>query len=323
MGQIPKDDEENEGRPWWIIIVSALLFLGVGLFIAYGANNPAKFKDLGTWGDFVGGTLNPILTFATFIGLLYTIHLQKRELRLTRNELSLTRREFERSSNALEAQNLTTKQQRFENTLFSMIAMLNQIVNAMDVNDFDKTKTGRDCFSYFYHEFELDYFHKYWSKEPKFGEILDLSARTYLPDPDSGVYEKYSYLKKKVAIYYLHDCKRVIDAYEYFYRDRESDLGHYFRVLYNIFRYIDRSEFADGIYAKILRAQLSNQELLIIFYNNATDRGKAFAALAERFELYDNMDTERLLRPEHIELASKKSFGKNPMTLPEEREHPR
>ena len=49
-----------------------------------------------------------------------------------------------------------------------------------------------------------------------------------------------------------------------------------------------------------------------MFYNNAT----------ERFELYDNMDTERLLRPEHIELASKKPFGKNPMILPDEREEP-
>jgi hypothetical protein len=45
-----------------------------------------------------------------------------------------------------------------------------------------------------------------------------------------------------------------------------------------------------------------------------------FVSLAERSELYDNMNTERLLRTQHIELASKKSFGKNPMTLPEERE---
>jgi hypothetical protein len=139
MGQIPNDDEENEGRPWWIIIVSGLLLLGVGSFIAYGAHNPVKFKDLGTWGDFVGGLLNPLLTFLTVIGLLVTIHLQQRELRLTRKELA-------KSSNALEAQNLTTKQQRFENTLFSMIEMLNQIVNAMDVDTGDGVKSGRDCF---------------------------------------------------------------------------------------------------------------------------------------------------------------------------------
>jgi hypothetical protein len=286
MGQVQDDDEENEGRPWWIIIVSILLFSGVGSFIAYGARNPDKFKDLGTWGDFVGGTLNPLLTFLTVIGLLVTIHLQQRELRLTRKELT-------KSSNALEAQNLTTKQQRFENTLFSMIEMLNQIVNAMDVGDGDKRKTGRDCFTDFYHT--LHYYYSHGNRFIKDGELV------IIEETGGSI---------------------AVQSYDHFYDKYQSDLGHYFRVLYNIFRYIDQSDFSNDIYAKILRAQLSNQELLIIFYNCATERGKAFAALAERFELYDNMDTERLLRPEHIELATKKSFGKNPMTLPEEREHP-
>jgi uncharacterized membrane protein len=315
MGQTQDDDEENEGRPWWIIIVSILLLLAVGSFIAYGYFYPQTFKDLATWGDFVGGTLNPILTFLTVIGLLVTIHLQQRELRLTRKELA-------KSSNALEAQNLTTKQQRFENTLFSMIEMLNQIVNAMDVGDGDKRKTGRDCFTKFFQDLESEYFLMNWSNEPKYGEIFNIELKNIVGDE---LYYRDSFkekFKKSISIYYFHDKKRVINTYNYFYKSHQSDLGHYFRMLYNIFRYIDESPFSDGIYAKILRAQLSNQELLIIFYNNATQRGKAFAALAERFELYDNMDTERLLRPEHIDLASKKSFGKNPMTLPEEREHP-
>jgi hypothetical protein len=68
MRQIQDDDEENEGRPWWITIVSILLHLGVGSFFAYGYHNAKTFKDLGTWGDFVGGVLNPILTFLTVIG---------------------------------------------------------------------------------------------------------------------------------------------------------------------------------------------------------------------------------------------------------------
>jgi hypothetical protein len=315
MGQIPNDDEENEGRPWWIIIVSILLFLGVGSFISYGYYHQTTFKNLGTWGDFVGGTLNPILTFLTVIGLLVTIHLQQRELRLTRKELA-------KSSNALEAQNLTTKQQRFENTLFSMIEMLNQIVNAMDVepehgrrtrSDIGQltTKLGSDCFSYFYEKISKVYFFREWNDEP--------NSHYIIRPPNENNTNSH---REDYKIYYFHDSERVLRAYDHFYKRYQSDLGHYFRVLYNIFRYIDQSEFADGIYAKILRAQLSNQELLIIFYNNATPRGKAFAALAARFELYDNMDTERLLRPEHIELASKKSFGKNLMTLPEEREQP-
>lgn len=292
MEKIP-DNDEDEGLPKGILAFAVFAAVGAMSFYGYVYHNNDKFDILGTWGDFVGGTLNPILTFVTFIGLLYTIHLQKRELRLTHKELSLTRREFKRSSDALEAQNLTTKQQRFENTLFRMIEMLNQIVNAMDVEQGEKRKVGRDCFTEFYSTLERSYGLE--KRKIKYGEIAHTEE-----------------IGESIAVI----------TYNYFYKQYQSDLGHYFRVLYNIFRYIDQSEFSEGIYAKILRAQLSNQELLIIFYNNATERGKAFAALAERFELYDNMDTERLLRPEHIDLASKKSFGKNPMTLPEEREHP-
>ena len=294
-----QDDDEDDAFPKRIRFFAVLAGVGAASFYGYVYCNN-KFETLGTWGDFVGGTLNPILTFATFIGLLYTIYLQQRELRLTRKELSLTRQEFERSSNALEAQNLTTKQQRFENTLFSMIEMLNQIVNAMDVGVQGKTQTGRDCFDHFYDIFKSTYINIHKKYIPQ-GLLISLS---------------------KVEDNIPHNEQRLIEAYNDFYKEFQSDLGHYFRVLYNIFRYIDKSDFSNDIYAKILRAQLSNQELLIIFYNCATERGKAFAALAERFELYDNMDTERLLRSEHIELASKKSFGKNPMTLPEEREHP-
>ncbi len=145
MEKIP-DDDEDEGLPKGILAFAVFAAVGAMSFYGYIYHNNDKFDILGTWGDFVGGTLNPILTFATFIGLLYTIHLQQRELRLTRNELSLTRREFERSSNALEAQNLTTRQQRFENTLFSMIEMLNQIVNAMKEGYGKNELSGRDCF---------------------------------------------------------------------------------------------------------------------------------------------------------------------------------
>jgi Putative phage abortive infection protein len=161
-----------------------------------------------------------------------------------------------------------------------MIEMLNQIVNAMDVDDFNDHYVGKDCFSCF-------------------RKVL---FNTYYNNSEICVIEAIS------------------DAYDIFYDRYQTELGHYFRILYNIFRYIDESEFSDGIYAKILRAQLSNQEMLIMFYNNNSERGKPFARLAERFELYDNMDTEWLFHPEHIELASRKSFGKNPMTLPRARE---
>lgn len=45
-------------------------------------------EALGQMGDFFGGMLNPILAFASFIALLYTIRIQSEELKLTREEFS-------------------------------------------------------------------------------------------------------------------------------------------------------------------------------------------------------------------------------------------
>lgn len=55
-----------------------------------------EYSGIGAWGpvgDFFGGMLNPILAFASFIALLFTIRIQSEELRLTR-------REFEKSVEA-------------------------------------------------------------------------------------------------------------------------------------------------------------------------------------------------------------------------------
>lgn len=63
----------------------------------------------GQFGDFVGGSANPILGFLTLTAFVLTLLLQNRqlqlstvELRLSREELELTRHELERSAKAQE-----------------------------------------------------------------------------------------------------------------------------------------------------------------------------------------------------------------------------
>ena len=67
----------------------------------------------GQFGDYLGGTLNPIFGFLGFIVLVLTLALQSRQLELTKievqnslKELELTREELKRSS---DAQELTAK----------------------------------------------------------------------------------------------------------------------------------------------------------------------------------------------------------------------
>ena len=57
----------------------------------------SKAEALGVTGDFLGGVINPILSFFSFIAILYTISLQSKELQATRSELSRTAAAQEKS----------------------------------------------------------------------------------------------------------------------------------------------------------------------------------------------------------------------------------
>lgn len=119
----------------WIaaIFTSAIYLIGV---ITYSISS--KIDSLGTLGDFIGGNLNPILSFLTFLILIKTIKYQKdaldtssTELALTREELELTRTEVKRSADAQEQSKLVLEQQaqtqiiqQFENTFFSLLEQI-------------------------------------------------------------------------------------------------------------------------------------------------------------------------------------------------------
>ncbi|MBM5570310.1 MULTISPECIES: hypothetical protein [Deefgea] len=74
----------------WLPTVAALLLTG-GVFLAYAWNFHAKISDQnadwGTFGDFIGGTLNPIFGFISVILLFYAVTLQRKELKGTKEAL--------------------------------------------------------------------------------------------------------------------------------------------------------------------------------------------------------------------------------------------
>lgn len=74
----------------WIFTVASISIACVFWFylINFSGGLSNKTENWGAFGDFVGGTLNPILSFMALIALLLTIILQSRELEATREELS-------------------------------------------------------------------------------------------------------------------------------------------------------------------------------------------------------------------------------------------
>ena len=93
-------------------------------FLAKLSNDPATW---GTFGDYLGGTLNPIISFLALIGLLYTIHQQAQEMKATRDELERTAEQQSRQS---EIFNL----QQFESTFFSLLEQHNKIIEKVETD---------------------------------------------------------------------------------------------------------------------------------------------------------------------------------------------
>lgn len=84
-----------------------------------------------------------------------------------------------------------------------------------------------------------------------------------------------------------------------YFRVHVSDIGHYFRNLFHLVRYVDETELiADDkrkFYIRLIRSQLTNSELICLGYNGLTSNGTKFKPLIEKYALLENIDFELLI----------------------------
>ena len=96
---------------------------------------------------------------------------------------------------------------------------------------------------------------------------------------------------------YKKDVNQALRSYFELYA-KHPRLGSYFRILYRICEVIDQSKL-DGIekakYIKILRAQLTNSELLLLRYNAQTPHGTKFKDYINEYNLLKHLPIFELL----------------------------
>lgn len=90
----------------WILAVSVAVIIAAWslYFFQFRGVLSDDTAIWGQFGDFVGGTLNSVFAFFSFMILLSSLRLQLKELRLTREELEATRKELAASSAAQKMQ---------------------------------------------------------------------------------------------------------------------------------------------------------------------------------------------------------------------------
>lgn len=231
-------------------------------------------EEAGQFGDQFGA-LNAFFSALAFAGLIYTVWLQKKELNLQREELRLTRDEMKSQSREFETQNKTMKLQRFENTFFQMLNLQNQIVCQLNLD------TGVHMIS-----------------SPHVGyspQVIDTRATIFngrdvfcqLFNDDRLGSRNLKWIIENEGIKGLNNSNLMV-MFE-----------HYMLNLFTILDFIDRSD--DSVitdkheYAKILRASLSNYELVLLFYYNLADsRNYNLKGLVEKYTMLKYLDKTSL-----------------------------
>lgn len=145
--------------------------------------------------------------------------------------------------------------------------------------------------------------------------LLDL-GRKELPPDASNEDQKHFLLNTKLPDEKLKEL--MIDAYEKFYSVHEHNLGHYFRYLYNIIKYI-RSSFRDKPkiveeFVGLIQAQMSNDELGLLFYNAISVHGQnlkgqhLFKEWLDSYDFFENIDPTRIFNDAFLDFYPNTHF---------------
>ena len=198
--------------------------------------------------------------------------------------------------------------QRFESSFFQLLGLHNDIVNSMEISSteisflFRKKRTvyqGRKCF----------------------GRMLGEFRNIFLQD--EGIFWDEWHKDSP------EDRRKFINhKYEKFFDQYQSQVGYYFRNLYNLVKFVDeKSDFPKDhkdkkSYTNLIRAQLSSDELGLLFYNCLSKRGDKFKVLVEKYALLEDMDFKKLveklgegfevtINEEHKSLYDESAYGES------------
>lgn len=305
--------------------VAALVFLAwlFSWFLLNYLVNSATQGDLaveqlrGVFGDKFGA-INSLFSGLAFAGIIFTIILQKKELGLQREELERARRLSEEQMKAV-------SRQRFESTFFNLLDLHGRIVSNLEVMAsrgaaahvalYERLVHSDADFSAFRALRKLDREHVLAIQAN--GQV---SRELYpaLTESDVSTLQECLLARKEAFNRYLDDNldmhkSKLVSAYERLCVEHLDSVAHYFRNLYHVLRFVDDADFLSDEekkgYVRILRSQLSDAELVSLFYNSvlpyrvpgrAVELGHPkMKRLLQKHSVLHNMDVRALLHPIH------------------------
>ena len=312
MNTKDKNTTKLDGLSIVILIISLIIiifsFIAPSLLVKE-AKFGLDFSGTGEIGDTIGGIMNPFIAisgvFLTFLAFYIQFKANQLQRELFRVELN--------------EQNIQFQKNQFENQFYEMLRLHKENVNELEIKTIRVLKgvqnpdeiieeniKGRKVFNFFLREIELCYniarinytdedfmvwfneaygifFHglnaELVKKHNYFKELKEIK--------DTHAKNSYSYLtnilKNKYDFGWDHELNySIFDGYS-------SQLAHYYRHLFQTVKFV-ASQIETLVsyeekrkYLRILRAQLSNQEQAMLFYNWLSNFGKQWENKTNKF----------------------------------------
>lgn len=271
-------------------IISSIL---IGFYIAFGLNNKEIIKL--EQAESIGTVMAALISLVGIVLLYKTYKSQQQELRATQEALRL---------------------QKTDSAFFNMLSLLQEIIKAMSDNVVKNREGYERIEGRAYLRKALEKLHGHFEHHtinmrpnPTTGRFNFFNPSVYFitgkeEDKDTEIVNyEHSFSHKELLA-------EVAKKYEEFYKDHQQNLGHYFRYVYNIIKYIldtsNRLSREDQKrYLGILQSQLSNDEMGLIFYNVLSKHGRSskgeykFLRLLDDHGLLENMDGQSLKEEWH------------------------
>lgn len=301
-----------------VILLWGAMWLWIDNYVYPSTDTESISSARGAFGDKFGA-INALFSGLAFAGLIATILLQRRELSETRD--------------AFEKQVANVDFQRFDSTFFQLIELHNDITDKLSVLG----KDGRQAFAAFNEQLKLsdDDFPAYLAlsklERPEVRNICNIKA---IPDEclpklleadRANILDSLARVGTRSCDNYLDfdggmQLRKIEVAYTKAAVIHIDSFSHYFRNLYHLLRFIKESNLIDELdkrkYTKILRSQLSEPELLALFYNSlcliklpgreTMELGfPKMHALLKEFDILQNLSPRSIFHPVHRELFDK------------------
>lgn len=152
MPHVTKSGDPDGFAPVFVLLLwmACAAVVAVVLMYRFQFNGPlsGEAEKWGQFGDYVGGTLNPILGFISVVALILTLAIQSRQLsisheqlKLSRDELQATRQELARTADAQQA---TADALAAQAGYAARSAKISALGTALQVVDQELIRLGRD-----------------------------------------------------------------------------------------------------------------------------------------------------------------------------------